>query len=99
MNNNFKPVRRCLLANDNDFLLKIFGYFLEHHFDEVKKCVNGKMAVDLVTSHPTNYFNVIILDINMPVMDGRVACTQIVQHFSKISENLYRSSSDKHNDS
>ena len=28
-----KPVRRCLLANDNDFLLKIFGYALGNHFD------------------------------------------------------------------
>ena len=69
-----KKVRRCLLANDNDFLLKIFGYALEHHFDEIKKCVNGKIAVELVTSHPVNYFSVIILDINMPVLDGREAC-------------------------
>ena len=71
---NCKPNRRVLLANDNDFLLKIAGYTLEPHFSEIKNCVNGKAAVDFVTSHPINYFNVIILDIDMPVMDGKEAC-------------------------
>ena len=82
-----RAIRRCLLVNDNDFLLKIFGYALEPHFAEIVKCFNGKMAVELVTSHPSNYFSVIILDINMPVMDGRDACIQITQHFRQVKEN------------
>lgn len=37
------------------------------------------MAVQIVTSHEIDYFDVIILDINMPIMDGFQACKQISQ--------------------
>lgn len=38
-------------------------------------------------SHPINYFSVIILDINMPAMDGREACKLILEHFLRVSDN------------
>ena len=65
---------RCLLANDHDFLLTIFGYQLEKHFNHIHKAVDGNQALKAVRSHPYNYFEVIILDVNMPIMDGKEAC-------------------------
>ena len=34
-------------------------------------------AVQLVASHDPNYYNAIILDLNMPIMDGYEACAKI----------------------
>ena len=31
---------------------------------------NGLEALDMVIANPRNYFDVIVLDINMPIMDG-----------------------------
>jgi len=35
---------------------------------------NGKEALELVKQKPKTFFSVIMLDINMPVMDGFEAC-------------------------
>lgn len=40
---------------------------LEKEFDEVVKVTDGLQAVNKVLSQPPNYFNMIILDINMPL--------------------------------
>jgi CheY-like chemotaxis protein len=36
----------------------------------VKTANNGLEALDIVITNPRNYFDVIVLDINMPIMDG-----------------------------
>lgn len=38
---------------------------------------NGLQAVQLVSSNEADYFDAIILDINMPIMDGFEACLLI----------------------
>lgn len=38
---------------------------------------NGLQAVQIVASHPKDYFSIIILDINMPIMNGYEACVRI----------------------
>ncbi len=67
---------QLLLANDDPFLL--FGYCdqLEQHFN-VETAENGLQAVQIISSYPPDYFHVIILDINMPIMDGYEACVRI----------------------
>ena len=35
---------------------------------------NGLQALQLVTSEAQNHYDVILLDINMPIMDGFEAC-------------------------
>jgi CheY-like chemotaxis protein len=42
---------------------------LEEDFN-VKTANNGLEALDMVITNPRNYFDVIVLDINMPIMDG-----------------------------
>ena len=67
----------CLLANDNPFLLEGYKLGLSPHFDEMVTAQNGQEAVDLVTSHPRTHFSAIVLDIEMPVMNGMEACLRI----------------------
>ena len=81
MVDNAQQCRRCLIANDSEALLYIVTSSLSKHFDEVKKCFNGSQAVDIVTKLPANYYNVIILDIDMPIMNGKEACRLILDYF------------------
>ena len=43
---------------------------------------NGLQAVQIVASHPQDYFKVILLDINMPIMDGYEACQRIYNNLT-----------------
>jgi CheY-like chemotaxis protein len=42
---------------------------LEDDFN-VKTANNGLEALDMVIGQPRNFFDAIVLDINMPIMDG-----------------------------
>lgn len=51
--------------------------------------MNGKEALDLVKNNEKadellqsyNYYNVIFLDLEMPIMNGYEACKQIQEHY------------------
>lgn len=77
------PQNRCLLANDNAFLLQAFAETLEVYFDQVDKAEDGKIAVDKVLAYEPNYYQAIVLDISMPVMDGVEACSNIIEYLSQ----------------
>ena len=51
-------------------------------FDIVDTASDGKDALNQVLQHETNYYNVILLDISMPVMDGMEACVKMLAHFA-----------------
>lgn len=40
---------------------------------------NGYQALQIVSNNPPDYFDAVILDINMPIMDGFEACLLIDQ--------------------
>ena len=67
------------MVNDNYFLLKMLTDILEDFFD-VLFAQNGLEALDIVIGHQRNYFDAIVMDINMPVMDGLESCKKINQH-------------------
>lgn len=73
---------RLLLANDDPFLLCGYSDQLEPHFI-VETAENGLQAVQIVSSFPPDHFHVVILDINMPIMDGYEACVRIYEHVSQ----------------
>ena len=77
----------CLLANDNPFLLEGFSQGLSPHFDLVITAQNGQEAVDIVMNYHQSYFSAIILDIEMPVMDGMQACIIIEKYLKDIVDN------------
>lgn len=83
--NGPRPIgfNRCLLANDSDFLLIAFGDQLSQFFHHVDRFPDGKEAWEMVHSKEPNYYQAIVLDINMPIMDGVQACTKILEYFQR----------------
>jgi CheY-like chemotaxis protein len=54
---------------------------LEEHFN-VRTANNGIEALDMVIANPRNYFDIIVLDINMPIMDGFETFEKIKKYFA-----------------
>lgn len=84
------PGVRVLIVNDELFLLSGYEQTLEEVF-EVVTAENGLQAVQIVSSYPPDYFQAIILDLNMPIMDGYEACVLIDQSLHQRSHpNTYK---------
>lgn len=69
--------RRALLVEDNDLNAEIAGEILGMAGLEVELARNGKEAVDIMSNIEDNYFDVIFMDIQMPIMNGYEASTAI----------------------
>jgi len=63
------PGYKILVVNDEEFLLFAFKLQLETEFD-VATAENGLKALQVINDKPINYFDAILLDLNMPIMDG-----------------------------
>lgn len=61
---------RVLLAEDNEINMEIASEVLEMYGVEVVQAWNGKEAVQLFEEHDAGYFDLILMDMQMPVMDG-----------------------------
>ena len=69
--------RRILLAEDNEVNAMIAEDILGEMGAEVEVVENGQKAVDHFKSHPENYYDFILMDVQMPVMNGRDATKTI----------------------
>ncbi|WP_087020180.1 response regulator transcription factor [Thaumasiovibrio subtropicus] len=67
---------RILLVDDNHDAIANMSDFLELHDHQVDIAYHGEAALQCIKSFS---FDVIVLDIMMPVMDGLTACQQIRQ--------------------
>jgi CheY-like chemotaxis protein len=65
-----------LLVNDDPFLLWSYKQQLEPFFN-LHTAENGLQAFQIVSKQKVNFFDAVILDINMPIMDGYEACKLI----------------------
>ena len=74
-----KRLPRLLLVNDQSFLLFSLKMQLETRF-KVWTAENGLQAAQLIEEFPADYFSAVLLDINMPIMDGFKSCLRMVQH-------------------
>lgn len=63
-------VRRVLFAEDVAFFRRQTAKILMAQGYEVYAVEDGKKALDLLTSHAPHYFDLILSDIEMPVMNG-----------------------------
>ena len=70
--------RRVLLAEDVPTNAEIMKQILIMREMEVEHAENGQLAVELFESHPVNYFDAVLMDVRMPVMDG-LAATQAIR--------------------
>lgn len=66
-----------LLADDNTLNLEIAEYILTEAGAVVTKAENGKAALELFKNAPENSFDMILMDVMMPEMDGLTATRRI----------------------
>lgn len=69
--------RRVLLVEDNEINTFVARRILENQGVIVEHAENGRKAVDAVTDKPEGYYEVIVMDIRMPVMNGLEAAETI----------------------
>ena len=69
--------KRLLLVEDNAINLEIAQMLLERMGFLVETAANGKIAAEMVASSPPGHYDAILMDIQMPVMDGYAATREI----------------------
>ena len=74
--NSFKG-RRILMAEDNEINAMIACEILTDMGAMVDLAENGEEAVSCFSTHPEGYYDFILMDVQMPVMDGREAAKKI----------------------
>lgn len=68
---------RVLLVEDNELNLEIASELLGMTGVQVETAGNGRQAVERFMASPENYYDIIFMDIQMPVMDGYEAVRRI----------------------
>ena len=76
INANFEG-KRVLLAEDNDLNQEIAKVILEERGIIVETVNNGKEAIEAITKNDASYYDLVLMDVQMPVMDGYEATKQI----------------------
>ncbi len=69
--------KRILLVEDNDFNREIARFVLENMDIAVEEAEDGSEAVNALINKPAGYFDLVLMDIQMPVMDGYTATCEI----------------------
>lgn len=71
--------KHALLVEDNELNQEIARYMLEENGLEVTLAANGKEAVDLFEESPLGAYQIVFMDVMMPVMNGHEATRAIRQ--------------------
>jgi signal transduction histidine kinase len=69
--------KRILLAEDNELNAEIAIEILTEAGFEVERAADGQLCVDMLTKAETGYYSVILMDIQMPNMNGYEATKMI----------------------
>jgi PAS domain S-box-containing protein len=70
---------KVLVAEDNEVNQRVIGGMLRNLGHQIIIVGDGQAAIDMATG---NYFDVILMDIQMPVLDGTTAMREIRAHFA-----------------
>ena len=69
--------KRLLLVEDNELNREIAEEIIGETGIRIESAVNGQEALEMYESHEEHYYNLIFMDIQMPVMDGYTAARMI----------------------
>ncbi|MDD3254157.1 MAG: transporter substrate-binding domain-containing protein [Lachnospiraceae bacterium] len=69
--------KRILLVEDHPLNVEIAKKLLENVGLQVETAANGQLAVEQFEKSPLYYYDLVLMDIRMPVMDGHQATEQI----------------------
>ncbi len=69
--------KRALVAEDNEINMEIIEELLRAVGFEVEGAQDGRKAVEKFEAMPEEYYDIILMDIQMPVMDGYMAARKI----------------------
>jgi CheY-like chemotaxis protein len=69
--------RRILIAEDDELNMEIAQTLLEKSGFAVEGAENGRVAVDKFCASKPGYYDAILMDIRMPVLDGLAAAAEI----------------------
>jgi signal transduction histidine kinase/DNA-binding response OmpR family regulator/PAS domain-containing protein len=84
---NFKG-KRALLVEDHIMNVEVAKRLLESKGMEVEVAENGLVAIETFATAPLGHFDVILMDIRMPVMDGLTAAKSIRQLKKKTAKTI-----------
>ena len=68
---------QVLLVEDNALNMEIAEFLLKDAGVRVTRAMNGKQAMDAFAASPTGFYDAILMDVMMPVMDGHAAARTI----------------------
>lgn len=68
---------RILIAEDNDINMEIARFMLEKNGAVITEAWNGREAVEIFAASEPNSFDIILMDVMMPEMDGLTASREI----------------------
>ena len=77
LNADYFKGKRVLVVDDNEINLEIAVFLVEEIGFECEMAKDGKEAVDKFLASDPGYYDIIFMDINMPVMDGLTATREI----------------------
>ena len=69
-------MNKVLIADDEPHVLRVLKMSLEKEGYEVEVCANGREALEKIQRDPPD---VLVTDIQMPLMDGEALCRNIQQ--------------------
>lgn len=71
-----------LLVEDNELNCEVAQYLLADEGAKVDTAANGQIAVDMFNKSPTGFYDAILMDIMMPVLDG-CSATRIIRKLER----------------
>ncbi|NLG05474.1 MAG: PAS domain S-box protein [Clostridia bacterium] len=73
---------KILLGEDNDINTEIAKVLLQKYGVEVERAINGKEACQMFSESQIGYYQLILMDIRMPIMDG-ITATKIIREMDR----------------